>query len=140
MIDFLEIPFYAINSIKEGAGWTTPDGEFYPNERLVFPAEPARSYAYCSDTAYVPENVELLQGIDCLYHEATFGLKYEQRAHETLHSTAHEAALIARDAGVKRLVIGHYSSRYEDEQELLDEALEVFPQTELAYEGKVLSL
>lgn len=140
MIDFLEIPFYAINSIKEGAGWTTPDGDFYPNERLVFPAEPVRSYAYCSDTAYVPENVEWLQGVDVMYHEATFGQEYVQRAHETLHSTAHEAALMAKAARVKQLIIGHYSSRYDDEQCLLDEARAIFPDTELAQEGKVFSL
>lgn len=140
MIDFLEIPFYAINSIKEGAGWTTPDGDFYPNERLVFPAEPARSYAYCSDTAYVPENEKWLQGVDVMFHEATFGHEYVQRAHETLHSTAREAALMAKAAGVKKLIIGHYSSRYDDEQCLLDEAREVFPDTELAQEGKVFSL
>ena len=140
MIDFLEIPYYAINTIKEGAGWTTPDGDFYPNHRLVYPSEPARSYAYCSDTSYVPANVEFLKDVDVLYHEATFGQEYVQRAHETLHSTAEEAALIARAAGVKKLILGHYSSRYDDEQCLLDEARAVFPDTELAMEGKVFSI
>lgn len=140
MIDFLEIPYYAINSIKQGAGWTTPDGDFYPHERLVLPAEPARSYAYCSDTAFLPENTEYLKGIDVLYHEATFGTEYAARAAETMHSTAAQAAEMARMAGVKRLVIGHFSSRYDDELPLLNEAKAIFPNTILAREGLVIPL
>ena len=140
MIDFLDIPFYAIQNIKEGAGWTTPDGDYYPNDRLVFPAESARTYAYCSDTAYLPSNATFLKDVDVLYHEATFGEEFQQRAHETLHSTAHEAGLMARAADAKRLVIGHFSSRYDSEQCLLDEARAVFPETELAFEGKVISI
>ena len=138
MIDFLHIPYYAINSIKEGAGWTTEEGEFYPNERLVMPADPARSYAYCSDTCYKPDIVPILQHTSVLYHEATFGKEYIRRAVETLHSTAEQAALIAKEAQVGRLVIGHFSSRYETEEGLLKEASAVFPNTSLAREGMVI--
>lgn len=140
MIDFLKIPYYAINTIKQGAGWTTPDGDFYPHERLVFPAEPARTYAYCSDTTFMPENVAFLKHTDVLYHEATFGTEYAARAKETMHSTAAQAAEMARLAEAKRLVIGHFSSRYNDDTPLLDEAKAIFPNTLLAKEGLTISL
>lgn len=140
MIDFLQIPYYAIRTIKEGAGWTTPDGDFYPNDRLVTPAAPARTYAYCSDTAFVPENVKWLKDVDLLYHEATFGQEYAGRAMETFHSTARQAAEMARAAQVRRLVLGHFSSRYDSEASLLEEAREVFPATELACEGAVFRI
>lgn len=138
MIDFLEIPYYAINAIKMGEGWTTSEGDYYPHEQLVVPAEPARAYAYCSDTSYLPELAEWVKGVDVLYHEATFGENFAARAAETLHSTARQAALVAQAAEVKRLVIGHFSSRYDDEQCLLDEARSVFDRTELAREGLVI--
>lgn len=138
MIDFLHIPYYAIPTIKQGAGWTTEEGDFYPNERLVMPADPGRSYAYCSDTCYKPDIIPLLQDVDVLYHEATFGKEFIRRAEETLHSTAEQAAMIARDAHVRRLVIGHFSSRYESDECLLAEARTVFPQTTLANEGVVI--
>lgn len=140
MIDFLQIPYYAINSIKQGEGWTTPEGRHYAHEELVIPAAPPRSYAYCSDTAYLPANAPLLSGVDLLYHEATFGEDLAARAAETCHSTARQAALLAKEAGVKRLLIGHYSSRYSDEQCLLNEARQVFPDTLLANEGMTLQV
>lgn len=140
MIDYLEIPYYAIQSIKEGADWTTPDGRVFANDQLVFPAERGRSYAYCSDTCYQPQNIPLLRGVDALYHEATFGKGNAPRAVETLHSTAAQAAQMAKQAKVGQLVIGHFSSRYDDEQVLLDEAKAIFPNTLLATEGLVLNL
>ncbi len=140
MIDFLHIPHYAIQGIKEGAGWTTPEGDVYPHACLVRLAEPARAYAYCSDTAYAAENAPLLRGVDLLYHEATFADQHAARAIETMHSTARQAALMAREAGAKRLVIGHFSSRYDDDTPLLDEARAVFPGTELAREGAVFHI
>lgn len=140
MIDYLQIPFYAINSIKQGEGWTTEEGVFYTHEQLVQPAEPPRSYAYCSDTCYVPDLAEWVEGIDVLYHEATFGQDNVARAAETLHSTARDAARVALEAHVKRLIIGHYSSRYDDENSLLDEAREVFAHTQLSYEGMVINV
>lgn len=140
MVDYLGIPFYAIQSIKEGAGWTTADGRVVPHERLVFPAEAPRRYAYCSDTTYLPCLADYVKGVDLLFHEATFGEDNRARAAETFHSTAKQAAMLARDAGVKRLLIGHYSARYTDERVLLDEAREIFPDTLLAEEGMMLTL
>ena len=106
----------------------------------MFPAERGRSYAYCSDTCYQPQNIPLLRGVDVLYHEATFGKDNAPRAVETLHSTATQAAQMAKQAKVGQLVIGHFSSRYDDEQVLLDEAKLIFPNTLLATEGLVLNL
>lgn len=140
MVDLLGIPFYAIKSIKEGAGWQSPSGDYYPHEQLTSAPQPARSYAYCSDTAYMPQLREILQGVDLLYHEATFGSDNAARAQETQHSTAREAALLARAAQVGRLVIGHYSSRYPDEDVLLREAQAEFPATIASREGMVISL
>lgn len=140
MIDFYNIPFYAVNDIKQGADWVCPDGEIIPNHRLVTSADPARSYAYCSDTSYQPSNIPQLKGVNVLYHEATFGEEYLGRAIETLHSTAKQAGMMAQAAGAGRLIIGHYSSRYDNEAPLLEEAKAVFPNTELAQEGMVISV
>ena len=138
MIDFLEIPISAINSIKNGAGWTTSEGTFYSNERLTIPSAPPRTYVYSSDTKPVPKNVELFQNVDLLYHEATFANVDETRANETYHSTAAQAAEMAKLANAKRLVIGHFSARYLDEQILIDETTPIFPETILASEGLCL--
>ena len=135
MIDYLHIPTYAINNIKNGEGWTTAEGDFYPHERLVTPAEPARSYAYLSDTSFVPNNATLVEGVDLLFHEATFAESETLRAEQTQHSTATQAAEFAQMAHAKKLVIGHFSSRYEDDTLLLKEAQKVFPNTVLAREN-----
>lgn len=140
MIDFLQIPHYEINNIKQGAGWTTDDGDYYPHERLTYPAERGRCYAYCSDTEFLPQLPGVLSGVTVLFHEATFGQEHAARAAETHHSTAAQAATVAARAGVERLVIGHYSSRYDDERPLLDEARAVFPHTQLAAEGMVIEV
>ena len=140
MIDFWGIPIQAIPSIKQGSDWTTPDGRVVPNSHLVLPADPPRRYAYCSDTIYQPQLAEYVRGVDLLFHEATFGEDYRERAKATFHTTARQAATLARDAGVKRLLIGHYSARYTDESVLLDEAKAVFPDTFLANEGQVVRI
>lgn len=134
MIDFLEIPNCYIQNIKQGEGWTTPEGKFYPHEALTTPSEPPRSYAYCSDTRPVMGNVQLLKGVDLLFHEATFAETEAGRAKETFHSTAKQAASIAQAAQVRQLLIGHFSARYTDERLLLDEARQVFEPTTLAKE------
>lgn len=140
MIDYLKIPHYAIQSIKEGADWVTADGEVVPNERLTFPSYEPRSYAYCSDTRYSPSIVPYLKDVTLLFHEATFESGQIKRAEETHHSTAAQAATIARECGAGRLLIGHYSARYNSEDELLREARAVFPNTILSYENQVISL
>src|SRR5690606_26303771 len=112
MIDFYNIPLSKINEIKMGADFETSDGKLVENEILTTPPAPPRSYAYCSDTAYYPEMVPYIKGADLLYHEATYAETEHVRAKDTFHSTTRQAAEIARMANVKRLLIGHFSSRY----------------------------
>ena len=140
MIDFYQIPLSQINNIKAGADWTTPDGETVANSRLVEPADAARSYAYCSDTRYVPALCKRIAGVSTLYHESTYGEDSIQRAEKYYHSTARQAAQVARDAHVGQLLLGHYSSRYEDEEVLLQEAREVFPNAFLTDENAVFEV
>lgn len=140
MIDAFNIPVSQINNIKAGASWTTPDGTLLPHERLTTPAAPARSYAYCSDTCYLPQLAKLILGADLLYHEATYPEEFALRATQTCHSTANQAATVARDAQAKRLIIGHFSARIHDEEALLKEAQAVFPPTILAKEGLTLGV
>ncbi len=135
MIDFYGIPLSQINNIKAGAGWTTPDGVEVPHERLVTPADPTRSYAYCSDTRYMPDLHRYVEGVSTLYHESTYDNSHADRAKLFWHSTAGQAAQVARDAHVGKLLLGHYSARYDDENTLLRDARAVFPQSYLTNEG-----
>ena len=135
MTDFYGIPVHALRGIKEGGGWTLPDGRHIPHEQLTSPAESPRSFAYCSDTMYIPEPPASLSGVDLLYHEATFAEADAARAAATGHSTARQAALVAAAAGAKRLLIGHFSARYDDEKTLTEEARAIFPETIAANEG-----
>lgn len=140
MLDFLQIPVSQINNIKAGADWTTESGQVIPNSRLVIPADPARSYAYCSDTRYIPTLHKLLCGIDTIYHESTYTSDYEDRARLYYHSTSKQAASVARDAGAKQLLLGHYSARYIDESKILAEAKTIFPNSKLTDEGKIFDV
>lgn len=140
MIDFHQIPFTHIPEIKNGKDFIMPDGTVIQNKKLTSPGDPPRKYAYCSDTAYAPEIVPYIKNVDLLYHEATFAESELVRAGETYHSTARQAAEIAGAANAKKLVIGHYSSRYNELGTLLKEAVAIFPNTELASEGKVFNL
>ena len=140
MVDFYHIPTSQIQNIKNGADWTTEDGELIPHSRLVLPADAPRSYAYCSDTRYLPDLHLQLQGVSTLYHESTYGEDNLAMAEKYYHSTARQAATVARDAGVGQLILGHYSSRYDDEQVLLSEARQVFPNARLANELDVVNV
>lgn len=140
MIDFYNIPISQINNIKAGAGWTTPDGNFVPHERLTVPADAPRSYAYCSDTRYLPHLHELIKGVSTLYHESTYAEDNVEKARIYHHSTAAQAAMVARDANVGKLLLGHYSSRYRDESVLLDEAKAIFPNSYLTNEKLVFDV
>ncbi len=131
-----EIGIWAYNNLKAGKDFVTDDGKVISNEELTLPPPRPRKYAYCSDTAYLPEIIPYIEEADVLYHEATFAHTDKDLAQMTFHSTARQAAEIARTARVGKLVIGHFSSRYRDLNLLLEEARSVFPQTELAYEGK----
>lgn len=134
MVDFYKVPLFEMNRIKNGADYVTPEGEVVPNRLLTRPAAPPRRYAYCSDTICLPEIAGQLHGVDLLFHEATFASDNLGRAKETYHTTAVQAAELARSAEVKKLLIGHFSARYEDESVLLEEAREIFPETLLASE------
>ena len=140
MTDFYQVPVRWMKDIKQGKDYVTPEGEVIPASRLTRPAAAPKRYAYCSDTAYNPSIIPIIEGVDLLYHEATFMETDKARAKETFHSTARQAAEIALKAGVKRLVIGHYSARYETLEELHKEAQSVFPGTILGNEGMILSL
>ena len=140
MIDFYKIPISKIELIKQGADFVTEEGEVIPNKILTRPAEPTKRYAYCSDTTFFPKIIPYIEGVDLLYHEATFLEADSARAYETFHSTTKQAASIARDAQVKKLLIGHYSARYIDLLPLEKEARSIFHNTLLANEGMVLSL
>ncbi len=140
MIDFYQIPVSQINNIKQGADWVTADGERVENSRLVVAAEAPRSYAYCSDTRYMPALAERIKGVSTLYHESTYGDDNLLLAEKYFHSTARQAAQVAADAGVGQLLLGHYSSRYEDEQVLLREAQEVFENAHLTDEQLVFDV
>jgi len=140
MIDYYEIPVSQIYNIKKGMDWTLDDGTVIPNERLVEPADNPRSYAYCSDTRYMPDLYKLVEGVSTLYHESTYTSENEDRAKLYYHSTAQQAAMVARDAHVGKLLLGHYSARYNDENVLLKEAQAIFPNSFLTAEGKVFDL
>jgi ribonuclease Z len=111
-----------------------------PNSRLVTAADAARAYAYASDTRYIPTLHEYLQGVTTLYHEATYAEDNLPMAEKYYHSTARQAALVARDAGVGQLLLGHYSSRYEDENLLLREAQSIYPKARLVKEMDVIDV
>ena len=140
MLEAYGIPRSQINNIKMGADWTTSEGDVIPNARLVTPADPPRSYAYCSDTRYMPTLHEQVKGVNTLYHESTYGEDKIQSAEKYCHSTARQAAMVARDAGVGQLLLGHYSSRYEDENILLEEAKVVFENTRLTNEMDIINV
>jgi ribonuclease Z len=126
--------------IKNGEDFLTEDGKVIPNKMLTLPPYHKRSYAYISDTVFDPGLSEIVKGVDLLFHEATFAGRDEKLARETQHSTSIQAATIARDADVKKLLIGHFSSRYTDHRLLVEEAREIFPATEGVTDGDIYSI
>ena len=140
MMASYDIPRSQVGNIKAGADWVTPDGDVIPNSRLVRPADAPRSYAYLSDTRYLPQLHEQLKGVNTLYHESTYGDDHLPQAEKYCHSTARQAAMVAKAAGVGKLLLGHYSSRYDDEQVLLREAKEVFENTFLTNEMDIIDV
>lgn len=135
MADYYGIPTCQFYNIKKGMDWVLEDGTVVPNGRLVEPPAPTRSYAYCSDTRYMPGLSSVVKGVSTLYHESTYTSAHEDRAKLYNHSTARQAALVAKEAGVGKLLLGHYSARYNNEQLLLNEAKEVFENSFLSKEG-----
>ncbi len=129
------LSFAQIRAIKAGADLALPDGRFVPNGALTLPPKPLLSYAYCSDTAPSAAVAEAVRGVSLLYHEATFTDEHTEEAAAAQHSTARQAAEVARAAGTGRLLLGHFSGRYTDTEQHVREAQEVFPAVEAAVEG-----
>lgn len=129
------IPVAYFNELKKGLDYTGKDGKVVKNDEVTIAATAAKSYAYSADTIYDESLIEKLQHADLLYHETTYLKDLEERAAARFHSTTIQAATIAKKAQVKKLIIGHFSSKYEDLQPFLDEAQTVFKHTELALEG-----
>lgn len=126
--------------IKQGADLLLEDGTRLDNTLLTDDPDPPKRYAYCSDTAYFPDMIPQIEGVDVLYHEATFLEQHLELAERTAHSTAGQAAQIAEQAGVNQLILGHYSGRYSDLEAFKEEASIHFSNTELAEDGKVFKL
>ncbi|MBO0592553.1 ribonuclease Z [Cellulophaga sp. E16_2] len=133
----IEVCYY--QNIKNGRDITLEDGRVIPNDELTFDPPKPKSYAFCSDTAYKPDIVPLIKGVDVLYHESTFLETQAELAPKTKHSTAKEAAAIAKQANVGQLILGHYSTRYKSIDLFKEEALEVFDKVLLADDGKVFN-
>ncbi|MFT7335547.1 MAG: ribonuclease Z [Porticoccaceae bacterium] len=131
-----EIESCYYQNIKNGKDIVMEDGRFIENSQLTFDPIPPKSYAFCSDTAYDESILPLLNDVDVLYHESTFLQSEEKLAKKTLHSTAKEAATIALKANVKKLILGHYSTRYENIILFKEEAQTIFSEVLLADDGK----
>lgn len=135
IVDQLNVPIVDRVKIKGGADYYAPDGKTIPNHDLTFPPDPVRSYAFCTDTLCRKQVVPIVQNVDLLYHEATFADDLSGLALKTFHTTAKQAAGLALEANVKKLIIGHFSSRYKNVGPLVDEARSVFPNTFAANDG-----
>ena len=136
MIKAYNIPLAKIKDIKAGADFETEDGRLIPNTKLTTPPPKQKSYAFCTDTAFHPPIAEIINGVDLLYHEATFLEELKDLAEKTRHSTARQAAEMAKLSKASKLLIGHFSSRFKNLEDFKTEAKEVFKNTELAIEGK----
>ncbi|MGV8880313.1 MAG: ribonuclease Z [Sphingobacteriaceae bacterium] len=136
----LDIPLAYFKHIKEGADYFDSAGNRFLNSEITTPASPAKTYAYCSDTLANGTYFSQIKNADLLYHEATFAHDMLDRALETHHTTAKQAAEIALQVGAKKLLIGHFSARYKTLEPLLEEARAVFPNTDLAIEGRTFTI
>lgn len=124
-----------IKAIREGEGYKTESDFWLSHDEITLPATKTRSYAYCADTAYFEPIISEISQSNLIYHEATFEQSLENVAIEKYHSTARQAAMIAKKAAVGKLILGHFSARYKDLNQILAEAKEVFPNTFLSEEG-----
>ena len=134
-VKMYDIPISFYDRLQKGESYTSKDGRVISNEELTTKAPLPKSYAYCTDTIYDETLIEKIKGVDLLYHEATYLKCDADKAAARFHSTTVQAASIAKKAGVKKLLIGHFSARYESLDNFLAEAYAVFKETELALEG-----
>src|SRR3989339_18992 len=130
-----DIPAAFYPSLKMGYDYTAKDGSVVYNEQVTIPNSPAKSYAYCADTIYDERLINIAKDVTMIYHEATYLNGMEERAAARFHSTTSQAATIAMNANAGGLLLGHFSSKFEELHDYLKEALEVFPKTQLAIEG-----
>ncbi len=140
MLERYGVPPEDRSAIAMGADWTDPSGQRIAHEVFVRGDWMPRSYAYCSDTRYFLQLAEWIKGVQWLYHEATFLREKQEEASRRMHSTAADAATVARQACVGKLLLGHFSSRYRDLTPFLEEARAIFPESYLAREGEVYKL
>ena len=135
------IPIEAFEVLKRGEDFPdTHSGQLFRWEELTVPSPPPRSYAFVTDTLVCPAIIEYIRGVDLLYHEATFAEEDSGVSKESFHCTNSEAAQMAKDAGVKKLLIGHFSTRYKEFQSILEQSRKIFPETYLALEGERFDL
>jgi ribonuclease Z len=139
-IDRYEIPGVRIPAIKKGEDFTTKEGVLIRNEEITIPGPESLSYAYCSDTKYFKKLASYIKGVDLLYHEATFDNSMEELALMTGHSTTADAAKVAEKSGAKALIIGHFSARYRDVHQLVEESRTIFPRTFPAIDGQTYDI
>ena len=130
-----EIPAAFYDKLQQGEDYVTKKGTIVPNEEVTTEAPAGKSYAYGADTIFDITIAEKVKGVDLLYHETTYLKDLHERAAARFHSTTEQAGLIAKEACVKKLLIGHFSSKYELLDEFLSETKEVFENTELAIQG-----
>jgi ribonuclease Z len=135
-----QVERWAYHNLKKGKDFVNEDGTVIPNSELTLPPPPPKSYAYCSDTVYKPDIVSQIKNVDLLFHEATFLDEDKDLAQKTLHTTSVQAAEIAKQANVKQLVLGHFSSRYKNEQLFKEQASKIFENTAIAVEGKTFEV
>ena len=131
----LNIPMSFYSSLQRGLDYITPRGQVIKNADVTTASQRGKKYAFCADTRYNEDMIRYLYGADMIYHETTYLDNMRERAHDRFHSTTRQAAEIAKKAMVKKLLIGHFSSKYSSLEQFEREAREVFPNTELAVEG-----
>ena len=126
--------------IKQGSDVLNKKGDLIPNDELTFDPDPPKSYAFCSDTVYFKGYIQLIKKVTVLYHESTFLKEHEYLCQRTKHCTATHAATIAKEAEVRKLILGHYSTRYKSIEYFKEEAQQVFDNVVLADDGKIFDL
>ncbi len=140
VINKLNIPVSEFSTIKNGADYTDENGKIIKNDKLTDDPFPIRSYAFCSDTGYFEKIIPIIKNVNLLYHEATFTQDKVEVAREKFHSTAMDAATIAKKSRVKKLIIGHFSTRYESSEQLVKEAISIFKNTFAANDGRTIEI
>lgn len=140
LIEKYSLSLAEISAIKNGSDLTIADGQIIPNSELTYYSSEPRSYAYCSDTMYNEKLIAMIKDVDLLYHEATFAHSDEKLAKQTGHSTSAQAATIALKSGAKKLLIGHFSSRYKSIEPLLNDAKAIFGNSIAVEDGQVFEV